>query len=276
MITKTKLKALVGLMFFIIIAASIAIAQAVPEGPSTLTKDESTRRVAYPAPTLTAYAGNVSHLTVFGQTVTQTWQGYVGNVTGSITLDDGDNFTLYNWTLSDPEGEIYATHLSTVTWTTGNILCWNWSSSTGSYLSLYEMEHGATSPAYFGLGLESTDVDGVDETFTYNGSGVLGGGSHDNFYVAGQLIQGNVTRSAGGSGGGPCPHVNLFNSSGGGLFQEVILYDTANTGPIYASILRSNADGYDGTEWDFEMIVGENGHDGNTSTTTYYFYVELE
>ena len=58
-----------------------------------------------------ALAGNVTEITITGFTITQTWQGYFGNITGSITLDDGSGNTLYDWAADasfSPIGEIYA------------------------------------------------------------------------------------------------------------------------------------------------------------------------
>lgn len=273
MLNKLKLKKIVGLMLFMLISAGVSLVTAViePEGPSTLTIDVSTTRTAYPAPTLEAYAGNVSHLTVGGSTATQSWQGYVGNITGTITLDDSSNYTLYDWTVLDPEGEIYATYLSSVDWSTGNVLCWNWSTGAASYLQLYELETNLTGGTgdgtpndYAGIRSNATDVDGVDETFS-----ALGGGTHSAFYVAGQSIAADS-----------CHTTDLYNSTGGGVFQELLLYYGANSGNgdgvIYTSILQSDGDGYDTNTWDFELIVGEDGHLGNTATQTYYFYVELE
>ena len=262
---KKIISLLSGLMVFILMAVSFVIA-AVPEGPSSLTVDESTRRLAAPAPTHTAYAGNVTHLVIDGTTVTQTWAGYVGNITGTITLDDSLNYTLYDWSLADPEGEIYATNSSIVSWVTGNVNCWNWSDALGSELSLSEYESS--------LGLAADDIDGVNESFTCDMCNEQAiSTTHTSFYVGGQQIVGSST----GAGDGPCPLIKPYNGSDSqGNFEEVLLYEDTQNAIIYASLLRSDENGYNNQTWDFEMLVGEDGHDGDTSTTTYYFYVELE
>jgi len=283
---------IVGLTVLIFLLATINFVWAVaqPEGPSTLSEFQSTRRTARNPETKEAEAGNITELIIRGETVTQTWHGFVGNVTGTITLDDSSNNTLYNWSLGDPEGEVYATYLHTINWTTGAVKCWNWSLATGSYLQLGELEGWANDGQvpggtnYTNLSLKSDDVDGVNETFTCT---ICADGSepttqdynHTSFFVGGQEINGfqnyNIT--------GACPYVKTYNSTAGAAFEEVLLYQDTNSGDginhdglIYTALLQSDVNGYNNQSWDFQMIVGENGHNGDVSTTTYYFYVELE
>src|SRR3989344_75402 len=259
-------------LLFLISATAIVLALTQPEGPGTLTVVNSSRRLAGSALTTQATAGNITHLIVQGQTVTQSWQGFVGNITCTITLDDANNNTLYDWSLADPEGEIYATYLSQVNWTAGSVLCWNWTHTVASYLQLVELE---TNPAagdgapnvYGGIGALADDPDGVNETFTAPGLGM-----HASFYVGSQLINGSL--------GPSCPITRLYNSTGQGTFREVILYHdgtgASNDGVIYTAIINQSVIGYDTQRWDFEMIVGENGHEGDVTPITYYFYVELQ
>lgn len=248
---------------------SLSSIYAEPEGPLTLSSYNSSRRTSSEASSVTAVAGNVSELVITGTSVTMSWMGFVGNVSGSITLDDFANNTLFNWSLANPEGEVYATYLSTVDWS-ANIGCWNWSMDTGEYsdsygLSLGELEgwDAATGvlPGNGNISVDQYDVDGINETFNST--------SHPAFFVSTTLISENT-----------CPSVSLFNSTGDGVFTELLIYHNAsgdsNDGVIYTSLIESDVIGYNGNTWDFEMIVGEDGHAGDTSTTTYYFYVELE
>src|SRR3989338_1719920 len=209
-------------VIFLVVVASISIAVTTPEGTTSLIVGNSSRRTATSAVGKNASAGNLTWLVVQGKTVTQSWQGYVGNITGTITLDDSSGYTLYDWTLANPEGEIYATYLSTVDWSTGGILCWNWSVQTGDYLQLAEFEtapsSGDATPSYYaGIGAAIDDVDGVNETFSYDGANGVGGASHSNFYVGGQYING--TRP-----GPACPVVKLYNGTRNNQFEEVLLY----------------------------------------------------
>ncbi|MBD3252176.1 hypothetical protein GF386_00400, partial [Candidatus Pacearchaeota archaeon] len=71
-----------------------------------------------------AYAGNVTELEVTGYTTTQSWQGYFGNVSGTIELSDASSNVLYNWSQAAAEGEIYAINDSaSITWS--SIRCYN-------------------------------------------------------------------------------------------------------------------------------------------------------
>ncbi|MGV8085989.1 MAG: hypothetical protein ACP5N1_00005, partial [Candidatus Woesearchaeota archaeon] len=72
-----------------------------------------------------------------------------------------------------------------------------------------------------------------------------------------------------------CRAVNLYNSTGASSedFQEVLLHDGAAV--IYTAIIKQDSLGFDDRTHDFQMLVGENGHLGDSTSTPYYFYVEL-
>jgi len=186
-----------------------------------------------------AIAGNLTFLDVSGDAATQAWQGYFGNVTGVITLEDSSNNMLYNWSLTTPEGEIYASNASSVSWST--IQCYDESNN----LTFFEN--------MFGIG--SSDDDGLDVTFALN--------DHAEFYTN------NIQFTA-----GLCDNTKLYNSAGVGTFDEALLTDGDDL--VFASLLLDDANGFDNIPHDFEMIVLENGHGTDTDTTTYYFWVELE
>jgi hypothetical protein len=50
----------------------------------------------------------------------------------------------------------------------------------------------------------------------------------------------------------------------------VILYDGAN--PVYTTIISQNTAGFDGSNWDFQLLVPVNTA---AAGTTYYFFAEL-
>lgn len=212
-----------------------------------------------------AQAGNVTELNIFGYSTTQTWQGYFGNVTGVIQLADVSDNIMYNWSLSSPRGEVYASVNDSVMWT--NVQCFNFTAD-GTY-SDDSSQAGATS--FHGMNLTQiedlfgiifTDVDGVDETFD-----LLGIGTHDIFYT--NNLEFNE---------GECRSTRVFSNSGeeDNKFEEVLLYDPDTRSVIFTSLLDEDILGFDGATHDFEMLVLENGHYSDVDTTTYYFYVELQ
>ncbi|HII17704.1 TPA: hypothetical protein HA361_07380 [Candidatus Woesearchaeota archaeon] len=226
---------------------------AVPEGPQTITVLNSTAKTPASAASVDAIGGNITSLNIDGTSSTQTWQGYVGNISGTLTLDDSAGFTLYNWTLANPEGEIYASNSSQIDFSDGNVECYNYTRTGGGYLDLAAYEAS--------LGLAGDDVDGINETFIL-------GETYSPFYVGEALIN------------KACPEVQLFNAAGEKNpddFQEVLLYDTAANAIIFTALIEEGGTlGYNTQRWDFQMIVAENGRSGDRDPTTYYFFVELE
>ena len=162
---------------------------------------------------------------------------------------------MYN-SISFSEGEIYASTNDSIAWS--SIKCLE--AERGTYFEGLEEE----------FGIEWDDVDGVNETFSIDGSHENGGGLiHDLFYTN------NIEFTA-----GQCASTHVFTANQraeASTFQEVLLYDTTTYSVIFTSILDEESPlGFDGRAHDFEMLVLENGHLTDTSTTTYYFWVELE
>ncbi|MBU0907707.1 MAG: hypothetical protein KKD18_06070 [Nanoarchaeota archaeon] len=197
--------------------------------------------------------------------MTQTWQGYVGNVSGVIELADASDRALYNWSVAQPKGEVYASTSEILVW--ANIQCFNFTAAgvygdesgdggttnlNGTNLALLEAQ----------FGLDSSDVDGVDETFSLTGPG-----THGSFYTAGQEFS-----------EGECRSTRIFGDSGKGEpgeFEEVLLYEPTTASVVFVSLIDNDLGGYDSGLHDFEMLVLEDGHGADIITTPYYFFVEL-
>lgn len=220
-----------------------------------------------------ALAGNTTELDISGYSVTQSWQGYFGNVSGTIMLADSDDNVMYNWSLASPEGEIYASTNDSLQW--DNIQCFNFT-ATGTYgddtgnagdTSL----HGTNlSQLESRFGIVHDDVDGVNETFSIDGSHESGSGlTHDLFYTN------NLEFSA-----GECLSTHVFTDSQGpedGTFQEVLMYEPETQSVVFTALLdEEDPTGFDQESHDFEMLVLEDGHGTDTAVTPYYFWVELE
>jgi len=253
---------ILGMVFMLV---AISVVSALPSGPTTdLTPSNSSRWDTWGPKTMQAIAGNVTEFNTNGSTITRTWQGYFGNITGMIVLGDSNNNTLYDWYLASPQGEIYAVRNPTVPdWY--NVRC-----SSTAEMQAEDLALGVN---------ESIDEDSVNNTFVVGGApdqiNRFGAGelTYPLFYVS------NVTITA-----DSCPLAVMYNSSymPSPYFKEVLLSDQGVAPIIYTAIIAhtlnpfAESDGFDQRTHDFEMIVGENGHGTDTVTSTYYFYLELE
>ncbi|HIH31417.1 TPA: hypothetical protein HA235_01795 [Candidatus Woesearchaeota archaeon] len=230
--------------FFIALIALVAVT-AAPIGPSTVDEKGTSRYgLSTTAANLTAIAGNVTEVNFDATSITQTWQGYFGNITGNIVLGNANNDTLYNWVLAAPQGEVYATRDASVPAWAG-IRCAN-----STEIGIEEVTN---------LGANESAGDGVTETFS--------GSVHPGFSVGTEPILANN-----------CSSTNLYNDTGSQTdsFFEVLLSDAASSNLIYTALLEDSVIGFDGKEHDFQMLVGEDGHAGDTAVTPYYFYLEIE
>lgn len=240
----------------------ISYASSQPSGADV--NEGSSQRAPADAPeSVAAQAGNVTELNIFGYTVTQSWQGYFGNVTGTIQLADGSDNVFYNWSAISPQGEIFSSANSTINW--ANIQCFNFT-ATGTMNSSGETPGGTSlngtnlSQLEALYNIEEGDVDGVDETFVLK--------DHDGFYVSSLQFSANE-----------CVSTRIYGDTGAGVdqeFEEVILYDPVTTSVVFTSLLEQDLLGFDQRTHDFQMLVLEDGHGTDTEVTPYYFFVELE
>ena len=247
------------LLLFSLIFTAVS---ATPNGASVI-PGQSDRPSSGASTSQDAVAGNITALTIYaGGVGSQTWQGYHGNVSGGLTLSDSSNNVLYNWSLITPAGEVYASTNSTITWS--NIQCFNYTAN-GNYTD--ESGRGGTTNMYgtnitileSEYGISPTDMDGINETFNSN--------NHDLFYSSSHEFSENE-----------CNSLQLFSggSATDGVFEEMLLYEPTSRSVIFASILEDSITGFRGSQVDFQMIVPEDGHAGDTSTTQYYFFMEIE
>lgn len=97
---------------------SVAVAaQVTPDGASVAPGDPETKSTLTPE-SVAAQGGNITPVDLAGETQTQNWQGFYGNVSGNLTLQDSDGDELYNWPVSNLSGEVFASLNSTFDWTT--------------------------------------------------------------------------------------------------------------------------------------------------------------
>ncbi len=244
-----KVKMLILVVISIIVFGSYAYAD--PTGPTLINGTPERRTTGLDSTSGTpveAQAGNMTSLFLNSTKITSRWQGYYGNITGIITLDDASENTMYSWALTSPQGEVYAVNGSTTpTW--ANVECLQFNRSvTNTDLTMLQTN----------LGMSVDDDDTVNKTFnlTFTGSFNIGDtntiNSEDN-----------------------CSMVSLYVNDGydEANFNETILIENDNNLIIYTALLEQNQNGFSNSNLDFQMIVGENGD--VTASTTYWFYVEL-
>jgi hypothetical protein len=253
-----------GVLCILSITATLVMAAAdYPFGARGVTYIDSSRANSgsYPPANITsAQAGNVTEITLNTITSTRAWQGYYGNITGTITLEDASGNVFYNWTALEPKGQIYASINSSVTWS--SIRCFNWTDPTQT-IDVQSAED------YFGI--KDDAADGLNDTYTENGLDT-------NFYVGVR----NITAES-DAAGVTCHTTNTYIAGAKSQddFENVLLTD--GNVLVFTTIIENNLvdteadiNGFDGRPHDFQMLVAEDGHDAHeTQTMTYFFWAEI-
>jgi hypothetical protein len=242
-----------------------ALVRADPIPPTTVVNEsKSTVGAAGSTGYLVNFTGNGTHaggyifnLSITSKVQNKRWKAFVGSVSGKLTLDDGDGYTIFDWDefSGTVGGEVYATRTSTaVSWV--NINC-TWGYTNVSNKTVLENENQA-------MYLNSSD-DNITRTF--------------NDTIHPQLVIGSAIIPA-----NSCFSTKTYNASARNtdyVFHETLLYDGTTDldgNLIYTTVVdTSDVSGYrNDTAYDFQMIVPENGSPTWNSATPYYFYVELE
>jgi len=178
----------------------------------------------------------------------QHWKAYVGNVTGSLVLDDASSYRIYDWDLTGVTitGEVYVSRYSAPTFST--VSC-----ADATDVVAEHTFHNMT----------SSGADNVNKTFNST--------AHRAFYVGTQLVTNSTCQST----------TTFINStrqavSESALFQEILLQDAANH-VLYTTLLENDIDGYENATtlrtYDFQILVPES--DVKSTPTTYYFFTEI-
>jgi hypothetical protein len=225
-----------------------------PYGVRTITYLSSSRANLshYTPSNISTEAGNLTEITLNGISTTKAWAGYYGNITGTLTLENSDGYVFYNWTATEPKGEIYASTNSSITWSA--IKCFEWAGVIG------------LDKAEDWYGIEDDDADGINETFT------------DNTNTQVEVGDVNIVENT-------CPSTNPFqyNVPGSNDFENLLLTDDISL--VFTAVIENNetntqADelGFDNRLHDFQILVAENGHGvtEDAALTLYYFWAEIE
>lgn len=234
---KNYIKSFVFALFLMIFLFSFVIA--APVGPDDIEFNSNETKTVAAAQMVNISGGYIASYNLTATIQNPRWKAFIGEVTGSFTLDDSSGSTIYDWTLSSITGRVYSTRNdSTLSWALVN--CSNVTSLEEENVNMVHT---------------NTD-DNITATFDDN--------THGSFYVGAVNIEANS-----------CPTLNTYvnNATQDSSFEEVALITEENI--VYATLLEENAVGYDGNTYDFQMIVPENGTVGFSGATAYYLYVEI-
>ncbi|MGV8150812.1 MAG: hypothetical protein ACP5NV_03740 [Candidatus Woesearchaeota archaeon] len=186
--------------------------------------------------------GTITVITLTSTQQDYKWKAYVGNVSGKLALDDGTAYTIYDWSLGTPTGEVYVTRSSSISWS--SIGCANQTVINAEELS---------------VSMSSSATDSINSTFASS--------IHRSFLVGTTSIVNSTCRSI-------ATYVNdtaqVIDESS--VFQEVLLADISGN-MVYTTMIENNDQGFDNNNYDFQLLVAEN--ESSTIPTTYFFYVEL-
>jgi hypothetical protein len=271
---------LVGILLsgaLIILAAVIVFAsERFPVGPQRITEIQNERYnfSAHPPVVIQAEAGNLTEYNILAITQTEAWQGYYGNITGTIVLEDEQMYQMYNWTVAEPQGKIFAVNQTVSDWSTvhcldlyagadGSTYTYSWdgytkTTTTTKFLNVTNIEN------YFGIVYD--DDDGINETFRYQ--------RHDQFVVGSINFPMNTCNTT----------FTYINSTVQTVdFMEALLTVNDSAALIFMTIIETSEEGNQSEQYgfdyrlhDFQMMVLDNGHNGNDLVTPYWFYVEIQ
>lgn len=236
--TKEEVIALACLLsFFLLMLTTLVIA--TPTGPSSMTIESNTTKQATQGMMVNISGGYIAKMNISASVQNPHWKAFVGDISGSFTLDDASGSTIYNWSSFSSDGEVYATRESgPIDWTT--IACANAGQITSEETAL-----------------SHTQEDNISSTFSSTNSQI--------FAIANNPV---ITP-------GQCSSLNTYvnNVSQSTDFEEIIIDD--GTYIVYVTTIEQGGKtGYDGGNYDFQMLIPENASSASAQIP-YYIYVEL-
>jgi len=215
---------------------------AIPEGASTLVSPGQTR-TAPAASTVTADGGNVTQVNISASSQTQAWQGFFGEVNGSIVLEDTSGDLFFSWNITNISGEIYASRDSAIV-----------------FASITPNNNCSIDNVLTGFGLS----DSVNNTFINNSNRAIQVGT----------VAINASTAC-------AVYTYISSAPQSTSFNEMILTDDPNNltnasvggnTSVYTTVINSNTVGFDGVTHDYQLLVPVNRTSG---FNTYAFYAEL-
>ena len=200
-----KNSAILIITFLVLIAGAMLI-HAIPSGPQISIFSNETKSVQA-ARVINTSGGSITTIRLNATTQNTRWKAYVGNVTGTLTLDDANDNTIFNWQLTSIVGEVYATRSS-------GLINWSGINCSNSSNILYE----ETNLSQF------NKDDNISKTFSSQ--------THQGFYAGTRQILQNTCYSV---------HTYVNSTAQSTRFEEVVLYDSPQLGNgniVYATPLE--------------------------------------
>lgn len=239
---KFNKRALIFVLFLIALIFAARIYAVVPSGATIVFVSNSSRNATYPD-NRTDDKGTITVLRLNTIQQNDRWKAYVGNVSGRLTLDDANSYTIYDWSISGTvRGTVFASRNNTVSWTTINC----------SNLTYTRQEETFLSHTF-------SSIDSIENTFDST--------NHTEFYVGDNLMR-------------QCNYTALYVNDNevvandSAAYQEMILWDGVGAF-VYAARINDSGLGYRASDlYDFQMIVAEKAV--VATPVTYFFFVELQ
>ncbi len=236
-----------GVLGLAVLALIASQAQAVPEGPSILFGHNETKNASN-GTAHTAGKGTINFVTLNQEAQNMRWKAYVGNITGTMVLQDTGGYNIYDWKLTSTlTGNIIASRNTTLNWS--GLKCLNFTAL-------------AKEQSVGQLDFSMAGADNINRTFNDT--------NHTQFTISTMNLNG-------------CPTTYTFQSairqpgnSSANVFQEIAIQDDWDR-VGYATRVHSDILGYrnDSSTVDFQLLIPDFGNLSTTSTATYYFFVEL-
>ncbi|RKY41345.1 MAG: hypothetical protein DRP85_06635 [Candidatus Makaraimicrobium thalassicum] len=228
-------------LFAAIFGVLVLVASIKAATPGSVISASTTNLGEYTPPTpqaITTESGNITNANLTAIQSTYRWAGIFGTITGTIVLADASNNYFYNWT--GAKGVyVYASEGTSINWT----------------------------------GLDNATVSDVIGQYTW-----LSGAEYADNYTNTFNETCNFNSNALGKSFIAACAKPL--SSGSTTWNVTVLKDTpspsARDDIIWTAEVVEDGTGYNGWTVDYELLVPENGVNGDTTTEDFYLWVELE
>ena len=189
--------------------------------------------------TLATVTGAPTNITLDINSTTLHWQGFYGNVTGSIALGYGSS-KLKTWDLGPKSGQVYIS-------TSANI---NFSQINSTDVLLNDVDSAFT---FLSGADDSANLTGVED-------------SNSQINISNYVLAANSR-----------PVIYSRDKSGSASWQQIVLAHTTPSGKdtfVFGGIIREGAQAFNGQAADFQIVVPTSGI-LNTTGESYYFYGEV-